>query len=987
MRGASRTTSTHFRCAWLASLGLACGDPEIPADVTVAAPEIVINEIVADNEGVILDELGEADDYIEFANASSRPLNLANYRIIHEGRPYALPDLELAPGAVRLFWADSTPEQGSLHLPFRISRAGTTLGLESAGGQLLERVHVPPLEEHQAYLRLPDSTGSFRTCGWATPNRPNGEHCGPVQLPELPEDFKFAPFTWPEVWPEPPAPLAINEAALRPAAFVEIVNTSAESVALGDYSLGFARHEIGERWPGPSAGEVASLPDRLLAPGDRVVVSIQETHVAQIEQEPEFEGVLTIWQMAEERAIDRVDFMSWPEGAVLARVPDASGRYRFCENRTLGASNSDCVPLASRAVGDRVRRLLTPGDFHALAAGRSALGTDSVEFLLDLEGGGVVTFINSANYDLHYTFVREAIEKEPPLNRCDPLERQLFTVGWYAFSEREYFRVEGRRYLLGTLVRHAGSGLPALQFAPGDVISPDQMHHAFFTVMQNVPDPTNWSIRPQSPEQVERIRPIEGHAPIVSPNAPFRGVEFQPLTAAVAYGTLRFVPASELRTSGVGPRDIVLTDQVPNDIPLIGGLITEALQTPLAHVNILSRGRGTPNMALVGARQDIRIAPHLNALVRLEVTGSDFMLSQALPEDALAFWESRRPDGPPMSPRMDLELRGVQALEERSLADLPALGGKAAQLAELGRVALCQGVPVSVPDRAFAIPILHSHLHFEFSGARSRLMELRSDARFLAEPEARERGLSEVRALIQAEPIDPELLDEVMRAVDERWPGAPLRFRSSSNAEDLPGFSGAGLYESVGLDGGEGALAIADAIRTVWASAWKRRAYDERDYYNVNQDAVAMAVLVHAAFRSERINGVAISRDVLEPTRGDRQYFNVQLGEALVTNPAPGVKSEQFTYQPGGYVPVVYHDRSSFSPELPLISLAETALISCNLEAIERHFRPLIDPAQANPWFAMDIEFKLMGPTRALAIKQARPYSFGQEAPIGWCDF
>jgi hypothetical protein len=46
-----------------------------------------------------------------------------------------------------------------------------------------------------------------------------------------------------------------------------------------------------------------------------------------------------------------------------------------------------------------------------------------------------------------------------------------------------------------------------------------------------------------------------------------------------------------------------------------------------------------------------------------------------------------------------------------------------------------------------------------------------------------------------------------------------------------------------------------------------------------------------------------------------------------------------------------------------------------------------LDPLQSNPWFAVDIEFKLMGAERALVIKQARPYSFGREAPLGWCDF
>jgi hypothetical protein len=173
----------------------------------------------------------------------------------------------------------------------------------------------------------------------------------------------------------------------------------------------------------------------------------------------------------------------------------------------------------------------------------------------------------------------------------------------------------------------------------------------------------------------------------------------------------------------------------------------------------------------------------------------------------------------------------------------------------------------------------------------------------------------------------------------------------------------------------------------VWASLFALRAYDERDYYNVAKSGVAMGVLVHQAFRSERVNGVAISRDVLDPTRGGRHYFNVQVGEALVTNPAPGIRSEQFTYDPRGYVTFVYHEQSSFVPKGHVMTEAEADRVSCNLDAIEAHFRPLVDPERKNPWFAVDIEFKLMGPEHALVIKQARPYSFGRDVPSSWCDW
>jgi hypothetical protein len=94
---------------------------------------------------------------------------------------------------------------------------------------------------------------------------------------------------------------------------------------------------------------------------------------------------------------------------------------------------------------------------------------------------------------------------------------------------------------------------------------------------------------------------------------------------------LTFVPVDELESAALGPQVIVVTDQVPNDIPLVGGLITEAFQTPLAHVNLLSRNRDTPNMALVDARNDAGVAPWLGELVRLSVAADGWSITAADP--------------------------------------------------------------------------------------------------------------------------------------------------------------------------------------------------------------------------------------------------------------------------------------------------------------------------------------------------------------------
>jgi hypothetical protein len=952
--------------------------------------EIRINEVVSQNQGVWVDEAGETDDYVELINLGGETLDLGQYLLQDSSHTVPLPSVQLAPNQLVLLWADGQPEQGPNHLKLKISADGEALALLH-GGVVVDRVQVPVLAAHHAYQRIPDGTGAFVDCGFATPERQNGSRCGPPDAPELPPDTTFARYAWPVPWPARPQPLVLTELALRPAGFVEVLNTASNAVDLSAYQVRIAPHVVGKPWPGLNEGTALSWSVRMLAAGQRAVVAVTDADLADVAATTSFEGVVTVWSLANGAVVDREDFSYYPDGASLARVPDPDGTFRFCSDPSPGAPNTGCVALPSRPIGDHLRALSTPGDFAALAAGRGEVGESAIEFVIDMTSGDVVALLNSADWDIHYCFVREYIQGEEHVDRCSPEGRDVFNLGWYNFSVTEYFRVEGRRYLLGTLVKYAGSNLHTVEFTPGDVISPEQMLHAFYAVLRHVDNPTEWALRPQDATQVEKMKSIEGLAPIVDTNAPFRGVSFQPLVPTVGYGTLRYVDADAIDAAHLGPRDILVTNRVPYAIPILAGLVTEAFQTPLAHVNVLSRGRGTPNMALKNARADARVQALLGKLVRLEVRGADFVLTEANATEALAFWNAHKPQGAAAIPRLDTSVRGLVPLDGHGMEDIPSIGSKAAQLAELGRVELCSWYAADAPESriptgAFAIPFSHSLDHFQKSGAKARLELLRQEPSFQADPTVREAGLGLVQSDILSAAVDAELLAAVREQIKATWPGQRVRFRSSSNTEDLPQFNGAGLYTSDGIASDASDRELAIAIRTVWASLWRPRAYDEREYYNIDQSAVAMAVLVHEAFSSEKANGVAISRDILEPSRGDKFYINAQVGEALVTNPAPGVASDEFTYSLSRKPHIEMRSVSSLNRGLPVLSGDESYVVACSLERIHEYFRLLIDPEGKNSWFAMDIEWKLVGPQRQLVVKQARPYSFGAEAPVGWCD-
>ena len=68
---------------------------------------------------------------------------------------------------------------------------------------------------------------------------------------------------------------------------------------------------------------------------------------------------------------------------------------------------------------------------------------------------------------------------------------------------------------------------------------------------------------------------------------------------------------------------------------------------------------------------------------------------------------------------------------------------------------------------------------------------------FVHNPRVRRQKLEEFRNAIQKGKFDPSLRRAVIAEVATQLGGRPVFVRSSSNSEDLPNFSGAGLYSSV----------------------------------------------------------------------------------------------------------------------------------------------------------------------------------------------
>ena len=108
--------------------------------------------------------------------------------------------------------------------------------------------------------------------------------------------------------------------------------------------------------------------------------------------------------------------------------------------------------------------------------------------------------------------------------------------------------------------------------------------------------------------------------------------------------------------------------------------------------------------------------------------------------------------------------------------------------------------------------------------------------------------LKALRNEMKVAAVDPALMATVTTKLKADYPGVRMRFRSSTNAEDLDGFTGAGLYTSKSGELDNPNSPVDAAIKAVWASIWNSRAWQERQWRSIDHKAVGMALLVHRSF-------------------------------------------------------------------------------------------------------------------------------------------
>ena len=646
--------------------------------------------------------------------------------------------------------------------------------------------------------------------------------------------------------------------------------------------------------------------------------------------------------------------------------------------------------LPAGVASDFATRLGCRADFDALASlplDQSIPGARSTKVVLDQLDGDKLYFQNSTKYAIHYEFASANLSGDG----------RPFVDTLAVFNETEYTHPE-RRFLLGAVTYYEGPGAWALEMAPYDTASSTLMNKLYEAVKKAAYFGPGLKFHPTSEAVAGEANKAPGTMQQISTDEIYAGIDYQPLNLGSVVGRVRFFTSLELQTQYVDFQDIVVLDEIPNDITVVSGMITEDFQTPLSHVNVLAHNRKTPNMGLRGASTHPDLLKYEGQWVKLTVGAFEWSIAPATEEEAAADWEKRRPKGVTLPP-LDLEQRELLDVKEIVReGDAPLLDAIKTAILAYGAKTAHYGVLANTADvpvrKAFGVPIYYYVQFMEQNGFYDELDRMLADPNFVNDPAVRDAELEAFRAAMMEGEIDAGLQVALREKLDTEFPGLSMRFRTSTNSEDLDGFPCAGCYEShTGkIDKATGELDwedVLDALRETWASIWLFRTFEERRYHSIDHRAVGMGLLVHHNFPDEEANGVALTANPFDPLQLQPAFYvNVQFGGANeVVHPPPGITSDEFIYyfsEPNQ--PTTYRTHSNLVPENEtVLSRTQVHDLGVALDAIHKRFSKAYGPgAGNNGWYSMDVEFKYDDEDGTpgdpkLVVKQARPYAGNAE--------
>ncbi len=628
-----------------------------------------------------------------------------------------------------------------------------------------------------------------------------------------------------------------------------------------------------------------------------------------------------------------------------------------------------------------------------------------VKFTLDLDQDGRVYFQDTIRYPFHFPFIRARIPGYADMTLVD--------------FERLALREDGQRLAVGTLVLAPDAAIreAGLIFEGSEPFPRERIEEWFFSALDRMGAREAWTVF---------YMPSFEQLPVARQNEDYfreRGIVVESASrwagAVVCYargwalGRVKAIPGSEIAAAYGDGRlsngDILLTDHLPAEIPLVAGVITTEPATPNSHVAILARSYGIP-FAYVGAAalQDRFHAVEGKEILlvldreaggdcEVEITETEGLLSDERRREIL---ESKRPPALVLPPREDpgwLSAAAAGLWPE----DARYVGGKAAHYGFLSREA-----PESTrPGLAFSFALWERYLKQEAPGGETlqqKIANRLAGHTFPPDMLRLREDLAAVRSWIEdTADFDAGQRSAIVEALGGFDANRKIRFRSSTNVEDSAVFTGAGLYDSYSgcladdVDGDDRGPSGCDpaeskergvfrALRKVFASFYNETAFVERLRFGIAEEQVGMAVLAHHSFvdEDELANGVATWE--VRGGHGDwevRGEVVTQLGAVSVTNPDGNTPPEVVEAVYAGSVAEAVLELRQQSALVESGSVMQWdedyRTLAGRLDAVARAYRGWASSAED---VVLDFEFKKVQ-NEGVVVKQVRPVPQPPQVP------
>ncbi|HRH40726.1 MAG TPA: PEP/pyruvate-binding domain-containing protein [Pyrinomonadaceae bacterium] len=524
----------------------------------------------------------------------------------------------------------------------------------------------------------------------------------------------------------------------------------------------------------------------------------------------------------------------------MARKPSPTREPKGAMDKKPDSSQNSLTKITSQADFDKIGRTYHQGTPYALP---------HTMFVIDRRNNNRIYYVNSQKFRFHKDFLYAT--------GLAPLGTDIYKAAYFD---------EKRRFIVGTIAWQKTVDKWTWELWEGDLANAEHIKTAHDTINKTFFQTVSY--KPNSIRQDDACANL--NIPKVTQDEINKNQEYLALNTGKAVGRIHIIEKLD-DTVEIGDNEILILKELPESLPPVRGVIVAKPSTPLSHINILAKGWNIPNVYIKDADKLFKEFDtywvELNAnLVKYEVK----RVTQGVQIDSFCKEHPEKCPQPRNAPA-NLDVKKLAALHDIGKKDSLVYGGKSANLGEM----LNAKIPnIIVPD-GFSIPYYWYDKFMKDNGLNEIVENQEDDNDFVHNPRYRKGKLEELRNKIMAGKFDEGLKQEIIQKWKTQLGGKPVFARSSSNSEDLPNFSGAGLYKSVPNVRTEEELI--KAVKTTWASLWNFQAYEARVRNYIEQQSVYMSTLIQIGVDMDR-GGVMFTVDPFDQKNKNAVYISSVCG-------------------------------------------------------------------------------------------------------------